>query len=254
MPIDSGLAAQPLRDDRPEHLREAEIRPHAREVLRRHRREVDRVPDQALAQVVANAERDLDADQLLRFGRRCRDVRRRDDLREAGEALIGWRLGLEHVERRRRRRGPTRWRRPARPRRSARRGRCSRCEHPCRHRARLVGVQQVPRFDPGPGRAASENPTAPARRRAPTSGTPAASAARAEMNGSCARISMPNARARSATSRPMRPKPDDAERLSAQLGAGELLLLPHAALHRGVGGRNRSREREHQRRARARRR
>ena len=39
----------------------------------------------------------------------------------------------------------------------------------------------------------------------------------------------------------------DAERLAAQLGAEEALLLPLAGLHRLVGGRHRARERQHQR-------
>ena len=57
-----------------------------------------------------------------------------------------------------------------------------------------------------------------------------------EMNGSCATVSMPNARARAATSCPMRPSPTSPRRLAAKLRAGQLLLVPHTALHRRVGG------------------
>ncbi len=39
----------------------------------------------------------------------------------------------------------------------------------------------------------------------------------------------------------------EAERLAPQFGAGQLLLVPHAALHGRVGGRHRSGERQHQR-------
>ena len=42
-------------------------------------------------------------------------------------------------------------------------------------------------------------------------------------------------------------EPDDAERLAAQLRAGEPLLVPHPALHRGIGGADRARQRQHQR-------
>ena len=68
-----------------------------------------------------------------------------------------------------------------------------------------------------------------------------------EMNGSCATTFMPNARARSATSWPIRPSPTSAERLAAQLRAHQRLLVPHRPLHRGVGGGNGARERQHQR-------
>ena len=78
----SGRFAE-LRDERAEPLARAQVRPQPRERLGRHRREVDRVPDDAVAQVVAHADGDLDADQLLRLAGRRRDVRRRDDLRAA---------------------------------------------------------------------------------------------------------------------------------------------------------------------------
>ena len=51
-------------------------------------------------QVVADGGGGLEADQLLRFGRRRRDVRRGDDLRQLGQAPVLRRLDLEHVERR----------------------------------------------------------------------------------------------------------------------------------------------------------
>ena len=42
-------------------------------------------------------------------------------------------------------------------------------------------------------------------------------------------------------------EPDDAERLAAKLRAHQALLVPDAALHRGIRGPHRAREREHQR-------
>ena len=57
---------------------------------------------------------------------------------------------------------------------------------------------------------------------------------------------MPNARARGNFLTDAA-EPDEAERLAPQLDAGELLLVPHAALHGRVRGRNGSRERKHQR-------
>ena len=68
-----------------------------------------------------------------------------------------------------------------------------------------------------------------------------------EMNGSWATMRMPN------DARALRDfladaaEAGDAERLAAQLGAEEALLLPLAVLHRAVGGRNRARQRQHQR-------
>ena len=55
------------------------------------------------------------------------------------------------------------------------------------------------------------------------------------------------ARARTAIAWPILPRPDDAQRLAAQLDAGELRALPLAAAHRGVGGRGLAGEPEQQR-------
>ena len=59
-------------------------------------------------------------------------------------------------------------------------------------------------------------------------------------------IRMPNAAARRATSWPMRPRPARPERLVAHFLAEELLLLPLALLHRGVGGGQVPGQRQHQ--------
>ena len=58
------------------------------------------------------------------------------------------------------------------------------------------------------------------------------------MNGSWAMTFISNARARRATSWPMRPETGEAERLAAHFFAEETLLVPLALLHRRVGGRN----------------
>ena len=42
-------------------------------------------------------------------------------------------------------------------------------------------------------------------------------------------------------------QPAEAERLASQFRAGQLLLVPDAALHRGVGGWHRPRQRQHER-------
>ena len=76
---------------------------------------------------------------------------------------------------------------------------------------------------------------------------PSDAATVSEMNGSCATISMPNARAARGDFLADSSEPAEAERLAAQLRAGQLLLVPDAALHRGVGGGHRARQRQHQR-------
>ena len=63
-----------------------------------HRREVDGVADDAVAQEVADGGGRVEADQLLRFLGRRGDVRRRDDLRQLRERPVGRRFLLEHVE------------------------------------------------------------------------------------------------------------------------------------------------------------
>ena len=89
-----------------------------------HRREVDGVADDAVAQEVAQRRRRFHADQLLALARRRGDVRRGDDLRQHLQPVIDGRLLLEHVERGAADVARLRSRRPAPPRRSGRRARC----------------------------------------------------------------------------------------------------------------------------------
>ena len=67
------------------------------------------------------------------------------------------------------------------------------------------------------------------------------------MNGSCAMTFISNARARRATSWPMRPETGQAQRLAAHFLAEKALLVPCALLHRRVGGRDFSGKCQHQR-------
>ena len=108
-------------------------------------------------------------------------------------------------------------------------------------------VEQVVRVRPSTAGGASGSRRPRTDRRATAARRRSAAARSAEMNGSWATTRMPNARARCATSWPMRPKPGDAERLAAQLGAEETLLLPAAVLHRAIGRRDDAGQREHQR-------
>ena len=60
---------------------------------------------------------------------------------------------------------------------------------------------------------------------------------RARRTGRRPATSMPKARQRAATSRPIRPRPMTPEALAVQLDSGEGLAVPLLGLHRGVGGR-----------------
>ena len=60
-------------------------------------------------------------------------------------------------------------------------------------------------------------------------------------------ICIPKARARCGDGLADAAEADDAERLVAELGAEQALLLPALLLHRRVGGGDRPRQREHQR-------
>ena len=62
------------------------------------RREVHRVPHDAVAEEIADRGGRIEADQFLRLFGRGRDVRRRDDLRQLGERPVGRRLLLEDVQ------------------------------------------------------------------------------------------------------------------------------------------------------------
>ena len=65
-----------------------------------NRREVHRIADHAFTEEIADGGRGVDADQLLCFFGRRRDMRRGDDLRQLGERPIARRLVFEHVKRR----------------------------------------------------------------------------------------------------------------------------------------------------------
>ena len=82
---------------------------------------------------------------------------------------------------------------------------------------------------------------------------PSAAARSAVITGSKPITFMRRPRARSATMRPMLPRPIDAERLAGELAALELLLLPFAGLERAARLRDHPRERHEQARSRARR-
>ncbi len=183
------------------------------------RRKVHGVAHDAVAQEVADRGGRVDADELLRFLGRRRDVRRRDHLRQLGERPIGRRLLLEDVERRRRRRC-----RCSIARRSAASSISSPRAVLIEPNARLAArearvVEQVPAFPASTAGAASGSRRSRTTSSSDSSSTPRPGAISSEMYGSCATMRMPNARARCATSWPMRPKPGDAERLAAQLGA-----------------------------------
>ena len=75
-----------------------EERFEAREFLRRHGREVDRVADDAVAQEVAQRRHRFHANELLSLTRGGGDVRRRDHLRQLLQPVIDGRLFLKHVE------------------------------------------------------------------------------------------------------------------------------------------------------------
>ena len=162
----------------------------------RQRRKVHRVADDAVAQVVADGRGSLDADQLLRFAGRRRDVWRRDDVGQLRQRPVGRRLLLEHVERRAADLPAVERRDERRRRRSARRARCCMMRMPFLQRREPLGVEQVPglrrdrqvqREIVGRGAHFVE------RRRASRRPAPASSA---EMNGSCATICISNDRAR----------------------------------------------------------
>ena len=95
-----GASLGELHDEGAQLLGQREVRLQAQHLVGRDRREVDRVADHALRQVVAHGGRGFEADQLLRLGRRRRDVRRGDDLWQLGQAPVLRRLDFEDVERR----------------------------------------------------------------------------------------------------------------------------------------------------------
>ena len=73
-----------------------------------HRREVDRVPHDTVAQEVPDCRRRVEPDELLGFLGGRGDVRRGDDLRHFGKRPIRRRLLLEDIQRRRRDDAPAR--------------------------------------------------------------------------------------------------------------------------------------------------
>ena len=174
-------------------------------------------------------------------------MRRDDDVRQREQRRRGERLLLEHVERGAARRAPTRapstsasvsTRSPRAAFTIRTPGRIS-ASRSASIRWRVSAVERQVQRDPVGLRAAASSSGAAARR--------ARGSARAETNGSYATTRMPNARARAATSWPMRPKPMMRERLVGQLDAAEAAALPAPCDQRGVGLRDVARQREHQR-------
>ena len=76
-----------LSDERTELLGERHEGPQARRFLGGDRREVDRVLNRALQQIVRHLLGDLEGDILLRFRRRCAEMRRADDIGMAEERI-----------------------------------------------------------------------------------------------------------------------------------------------------------------------
>ena len=186
-----------------------------------HGREVDRVPHDAVAQEVADGRGRIETDQFLRFFGRRRDVRRGDDLRQLRRATS-------------RPAAPSRTRRapaPATiPLSIARRSAASSISSP---RAvlmmRMPGlhareprvVEQVLASRASTAGAASGSRPPRTARRATAARRRSPAAISREMNGSCATIRMPNARARVRHFLADAAEAGDAERLAAQLGAEE---------------------------------
>jgi hypothetical protein len=214
-------------------------------VIRADGREVDGVADDAVRQIVADGGSRLQADELLGLGGRGRDVRRRDDLWQLREPPVGRRLFLEHVE-------PRAAHMP-RLDRVGERGLVDQLAtrrvdqphaFPAFREARLA--EQVP----GLGR--GRNVEADVVRRF------AHAVERQELDAERSgdvlgneRIVRDNFHAERAGARghflPDPSEADEPKRLPAEFRAHQLFLVPHAALHRAIGGRNRSRRREHQR-------
>ena len=83
------MRASPIcADDRAERSRQRQIRAQPLVCLRRHRREVDGVADDAFLQKVTQRGGGLAADLFLRLFRGRSDVRRGHDLRQRGKAPV----------------------------------------------------------------------------------------------------------------------------------------------------------------------
>ena len=93
-----GTALRDLDEQGAEPIGEGHIRTEPNLILGGERREVDRVPDRAVPQEIADAHRGLDADELLCLDGGRGDVRGRDHLRQADQRLIGRRFDGEDVE------------------------------------------------------------------------------------------------------------------------------------------------------------
>ena len=208
-------------------------------------RKIHRVANRAVAQEIAHRRRRLDPNELLRFFGGRGDVRRRDHLRQLRERPVGGRLGLEHVERRG---GDDAAVDRAAQRRFvdelAARGvdqpdaRLASREPPIvEEMARLGRRRQVQRQIVGRGADLVERQELDAepRRDLRRDVRIVRDDAHAERAGALRNLLADAAQA------------GDAERLAAQLGAEEALLLPPGVLHRAIGGGNRSRHRQHQR-------
>ena len=207
-------------------------------------RKVHRVPNDAVAQEIANRRRRLGADQLLRFLGRRRDVRRGDDLRKLRERPVRRRLRFEHVQRGR-----------------AHDAACNRAAQ--RRFVDQLAARGVDEANAGPalreplvveemlrlGRRGQVQRQVVGRR--------AHLLERHQLDAERGRDLLGDERVvrddphaeragalRDLLSDP--PEAGDAERLPAQLAPEKLLLLPPGVLHRAVGRRHRSRQCEHQ--------
>ena len=98
-----------------------------------------------------------------------------------------------------------------------------------------LGVEDVPRLRRRRAGAASGSRPRRRPRRASRAARRPARRARAEMNGSCATICMPNARARVATSWPMRPRPTTPSVLPRSSTPANFFFSHLRCLHRRVG-------------------